>query len=336
MAKRKFINIFRRQHKSAGFTLIELLVTVAIGWIVISGLIYFVVQLLRSDQQEFARTQTERDMSAALNYMTSELQEATYVYEGECLGTAARGAPSTSASPNPGYCPGLQSVIASTQPNLTPVLAFWKLEQLPYVQNPTGNDQLPSNCTAGDTTCQSLLITRNSYTLVVYSVETTSNPTWEGPSRIVRYQLRQYSNLRGMQQTQGYADPSQTGFTSWPRTNTGNLPSGYSNPDYNEEVLVDLVDTTKAATCSNEDLNGDGISDYSTSPTAGNTGFLACVRRPIDSAGNIQLQDAIVYIRGNAVKRAGASLYSSPSFYPTVQAQVKTRSTLNRIPPQLR
>lgn len=337
MAKKKLTNIFRRQPKSAGFTLIELLVSVAIGWIVISGLIYFVVQLLRTDQQEFARTETEREMSIALDYITSDMREAVYVYEGECLSANPGRATGTT-----NYCPGLSNIINFGAAK--PVLAFWKLETLPYVENATGSDNLPDDCdgfststtvTPNRTTCQSVLISRNSYTLVVYSLRTdsSSGETWEGPGRLVRYELRQYSNLSTLQQTPGYCDPSQLiNPTSWPRNRNGtNVQGCSSTPEYWEQVLVDLVDnaTTPADSCASLG------SDYSPSIPDGMTGFYACVKRPLDASGNVQLQDIVISLRGNAIKRAGASVFSSPSFTPTVQTQVKIRSALNRTPPQL-
>lgn len=338
MAKKKLTNIFRRQPKSAGFTLIELLVSVAIGWIVISGLIYFVVQLLRTDQQEFARTETEREMSIALDYITSDMREAVYVYEGECLGTNPGRATGTN-----NYCPGLSNFINFGAAR--PVLAFWKLEALPYVENATGSsDDLPADCngfststtvTPNRTTCQALLLSRNSYTLVVYLLR-TDNPngeTWEGPARLVRYELRQYSNLLALQQTPGYCDPSQLiNPTSWPRNRDGtNVPGCNGVPEYREQVLVDLVDNATAPAASCASLGA----DYSPSIPDGMTGFYACVKRPLDASGNVQLQDIVISLRGNAIKRAGASVFSSPSFTPTVQTQVKIRSALNRTPPQL-
>lgn len=337
MLKKKLRNMFRHQRKSAGFTLIELLISVAIGWIVISGLIYFVVQLLRTDQQEFARTETEREMSIALDYITSELKEAVYVYEGECLGTNPGRAVNTA-----NYCPGLSTVIDFGQAK--PVLAFWKLEPVPYVENPSGTEDLPEDCNAfsdsievnpNKSTCQALLISRNSYTLVVYSLRTDnpSGETWEGPGRLVRYELRQYRNLSTLEQTPGYCDPAQlVSPTSWPKDKKGEAPKGCgSKPAYSEQVLVDLVDntTTPAASCSSLG------SDYSSSIPDSMTSFYACVKRPLDASGNVQLQDIFLSLRGNAIKRAGASLYTDPSFTPIVQAQVKIRSALNREPSQL-
>ncbi|MCU0515525.1 MAG: prepilin-type N-terminal cleavage/methylation domain-containing protein [Oscillatoria sp. Prado101] len=333
MAKKDLQGILRicltllSRRKTAGFTLIELLVSVIVSFLVISGLLFLVVELLNTDKKSAALAQTQQDMTMALDYIASDLEEGIYVYEGECLN--GRGSPGDA-----NYCPGLRNVIPFPA-GVTPILAFWKLDEVPY--STKSEDQIPDSCSGSkEATCNALKIIRNTYTLVVYSLRTdNTGETWEGPARISRFQLRQYSNLKAMQETQGWKNPadSDTSFQFWPRTKDGQTTVS-STPVYNEDVLVDLVDygtdpDTSWQLCP---------TDYSRTPpdalnTANNTSFYACVKKLTGSQG-IQGQDVIVYLRGNAIKRAG-QIGRNPAYLPKLQAQVKTRTVLNYIPPDL-
>lgn len=337
MLKKNFKHTFRRQPKSAGFTLIELLVAMAMGSIVISALLYFVVQLSRTEQQELAMSETQRDMSIAVDYIGSDLKDAVFVYDGQCLiaGQAA----------GDDRCPALVNMITSI-PNSDakrPVLAFWKLETVPYVNNPTAAQQLPAVQTNGDcqgvaadrqTECKNLLISRSSYTLVVYFLRTTpaSGEVWDGPAQITRYALRQYnpdqlSNLT--LQDNNFRPPSTGGYRIWPcdDASCSPAPTRTTFSAANEDVLVDLVDNPQGSPTPACPLG------YAPShpDLARITSFYACVSPWKAGQG----QEVKLYLRGNAFKRAGASGYNNTGFLPTVQAQVKTRSTFDRQPTSL-
>lgn len=323
------------KQKSSGFTLIELLVSIAIGWLVISALLILVVSLTRTDQQEFARTETEREMSIALDYIKSELQEAVYVYEGECIN--GRNDPDDSKD-----CPGLTNYITFPS-GVNPILAFWKLEQLPYSQE----DPFNANCSTNDV-CKNLQLYRQSYTLVVYSLRTQSpnSNIWEGPAQLTRYQLREYTRLNQVPPQRVVTDwrnPQTSDFIHWPcdkdGLNCGGRISTYSegNNNRNADVLIDLVDVGDEIAFSDLNPTQSGVQpclpDYSASysSTGGqpNTSFYACVRTPNTAFS----QDIIISLRGNAIKRAGNSGGSSlPSYFPTVQTQVKTRGVRGGIP----
>lgn len=351
MLKKNFKHTFRRQHKSAGFTLIELLVAVAMGWIVISALLYFVVQLSRTEQQELAMSETQRDMSVAVDYIGADLKDAVFVYDGECLITGR----ATGAE----QCAGLVNRIPSI-PNSDakrPVLAFWKLETVPYVNNPTAAQQLPGVQTNGDcqgvgpdrqTECKNLLISRSSYTLVIYFLRTTpaSGEVWDGPAQITRYALRQYnpdqlSNLTLL--ANNFRPPSTGGYRIWPCDDASCSPAPTTTTfsAANEDVLVDLVDNPQGGgntpTCRLEGEQAKPYNELRYQPSYPEadldkiTSFYACVS-PWKSG---QGQEVKLYLRGNAFKRAGASGYNNTGFLPTVQAQVKTRSTFDRQPTSL-
>jgi len=108
------------KRQTAGFTLIELLVSTSIASIAVSGLMYIVIQLVQINQRESAQVETQRDLQMALDFMTSDLREAVYVYGGDCL----------QGQTTPTFCPGITNYIP-VPANSVPILAFWKLEPLP-------------------------------------------------------------------------------------------------------------------------------------------------------------------------------------------------------------
>jgi prepilin-type N-terminal cleavage/methylation domain-containing protein len=340
----------RSQKKIRGFTLLELLVSIIISAGVIMLILSFIVQMSETDRRELALTQTQRDMSFALDYMSSELKEAVYVYDAECLGTTGRGTPNraedlTVNPPVRSYCPGLQNHLQFPA-QVAPVLAFWKIDPVPYVADPQRDERLPDTCTGSEAQqrdCFALLLNRSSYTFVMYGIRSdrpTGNgaPTWMGPSRIVRYELRQYETVRTLTLTGGYFDPTNSGvtFSSWPRIyQTGAAPTGLTPPEnyaLKEQVLVDLVDigtlpkeNTTPISCPSTDysLSKPQVSNQE------NSSFYACIR----SAQTGQSQDVYVSIRGNALKRAGMVAEArNPAYLPGVSAQVQTRGVFNRDP----
>ncbi|HEY9809911.1 MAG TPA: prepilin-type N-terminal cleavage/methylation domain-containing protein [Halomicronema sp.] len=359
----------RSRKRIRGFTLIELLVSIIISAGVIMLILSFIVQMSETDRRELALTQTQRDMSFALDYMSNELKEAVYVYDEECLGTTGRGTPNraedlTANPPVPSYCPGLQNHLQFPA-EVAPVLAFWKIESVPYVADPSGTENLPQTCPQGrEQECNALLLNRSSYTFVMYGIRAdrptgSGNPTWIGPGRIVRYELRQYQTVSTLTPTAGYVDPTNSGitFSSWPRVyQTGAAPTGLTPPEnyaQKEQVLVDLVDIGILPKERTEPITTNSCpnpTDYTLSKPQvldekgtlkDNSSFYTCIRK----AQSGQSQDVFISIRGNALKRAGMpeSLNTTTTgndpnssrnsaYLPGVSAQVQTRGVFNRNP----
>ncbi|MGB3613685.1 MAG: prepilin-type N-terminal cleavage/methylation domain-containing protein, partial [Elainellaceae cyanobacterium] len=152
-----FVTSLRRrlhqpQPSDEGFTLIELLVTIIVASGIIAGLMYLAVETLQSDQRESDRTETQRDMQLALTFMESELRQAVFVYDAECLvGGGTSG------------CSGTATWGLDLPADMTPVLAFWRLQ--PFPQN-------VRDACAGGTADDIPCLSGNSYTLVVYSLGT--------------------------------------------------------------------------------------------------------------------------------------------------------------------
>jgi prepilin-type N-terminal cleavage/methylation domain-containing protein len=156
-----FCTYFNKNQKS-GFTLIELLVAIIIASLIISSLLYLVIDILQIDNREAARNETQREMQMAMDFISNELREAMYVYDGTCLQTGQ------GVLKDRNYCPGLAGNTTKYIPtfaNQTPILAFWKPEEIK-------DDEMPTNCNLSTPIliqqCNDLLIKRRTYTLVVY------------------------------------------------------------------------------------------------------------------------------------------------------------------------
>ena len=298
-----FLQLWRTDQRktTAGFTLTELLATILIGGIVISSLLAVIVEFLQTDQQETARTQIQQEMKAAMEYIEEDLRESVYIY------------PTTNGLPNFGA-------------NVTPVLAFWKAE-------PIDEDELPADsegeCDDNFSTealraeCRALIFRRRAYSLVIYFQSTESNetnPTWEGKSRIRRYELPTYSDTATLTRSPRFVDPVQDdSFPSWLDNNGSAVTPGLRD----KPVLVDFVDDPTSNTAS---LTCPTTGYIRTPSNAANfNSFFACVR----DTGNVLgvNQDVILYLRGNAEGRGGLS---SNEILPTLQSRITLRGVIDK------
>jgi len=329
---------------TSGFTLTELLVAALIGALIVSGLLSIMVELLTTDARETARNETQREMQLALDYISSDLREAVYVYDGECID-----GPSSSNPKAKDICSGLFNYIP-VPANSAPILAFWKLDDLPEkvkaqcAANPfveIGGKSVP--CLSG-----------RAYTLVVYFLtRNAGNPTWSGKARIQRYTLPRYEETTG-NPVAGYVDPEseQGGFDNWPEEPNGSPPVNRA------ATLVDFVDDRAmndipelkeaggasvqcppeyALTPSNTTLNNYGFTDV--------RNFYACVRIPVQlqatTAANSTLQQqnnafnqkVILFVRGNAAGKPGIESVNE-GFMPAIATQVLNRGVRNKQPSQ--
>ncbi len=284
-----------------------------VAGIVVYAMLSLVISLLGTDREETAKAQTQTEMTQAMDYIARDLEQAVYIYPGDCLGTTAQTTPS-----RPYSCAGLSNQINFTAAGVTPVLAFWKLEPVPYSEKE--EDKLPEKCSdfsgSQQQECLALLTGRHTYTLVVYSYQGVNNhDTWDGPTVINRFQLRKYANTSTLQQTPGYSELDISKFGAW-------TSSGVISLD-NNPVLVDSVDKN------DPNIKEPCLDGYTESQNSISS-FYACVKHPSASG-----QDAIIYLRGNAAKRAGQPDSRNPVYLPTIKRQVKARSVLNYTPLKL-
>jgi prepilin-type N-terminal cleavage/methylation domain-containing protein len=251
-----------------GFTLLELLVAMIIGSILTTALLFSAVQLMGTNQREASRSDTQREVQAALDYIARDLREAIYVYDGQCLnptGYKSVAQNSTQQGNCTGLLPHLPAQLNGAD-NL-PVLALWRLDPLP--------EPLEQLCRAPDTARQLSLPrppntpprpidelncgAKRMYTLVVYSLN-INNPsvggssTWKGRARITRYQLPKYTFSNSSNITTGWVAPdgTESTFLSWPRIgqnaiNRSGVSIAPGQPParatyWDNKVLVDFID----------------------------------------------------------------------------------------------
>jgi prepilin-type N-terminal cleavage/methylation domain-containing protein len=315
----------------SGFTLIELLVALIISIIITGLLLFSTVRLMAANQREASRSDTQREIQAALDYISRDLREAVYVYDGECLRVNGAKTPPGLAPGGNNTCPGILSYLPAQLNDATnlPVLAFWRVDPLPPPLQTScrasARQIVAGTAAAGlqDAPCGS----GKMYTLVVYSINrANAGGVWQGRARITRYTLPQYtfSGAQALQPTPGWTNPLVTGFVNWPRdpvTNT--LPAGRaSNIQGNNQVLVDFVDDENndgaaagaAAVCpvvngtNPEQFGGFYVSPaqggglYNAAADLSRRAFYACVRGGDAASLN---QEVIVRIRGTTAGQVG-------------------------------
>ena len=79
-----------------GFTLLELLVAMILASIVIGSLLTFMLSILNTDRREQAKSASEQEIQAALEYISRDLQQALYVYDSSALTANHSTTPATS------------------------------------------------------------------------------------------------------------------------------------------------------------------------------------------------------------------------------------------------
>jgi prepilin-type N-terminal cleavage/methylation domain-containing protein len=222
-----------------GFTLLELLVAMLIGSIMSFIMLTGVIQLMGTNQKEAARSDTQRDAQAALDYISRDLREAIYVYDGRCLATGADrvditplpvgGAP---AATEKTYCSALLNFLPASinGADQLPVLAFWRVDPLPEPLKTECRTKAnawvsPTIATTNPAFSRIPCASQTTYSLIVYSLD-WSNPgnIWRGRARLKRYQLPQYeyaAAAAGKDKTEtvnGWVSPlsKEIGFAQWP------------------------------------------------------------------------------------------------------------------------
>ncbi|MGV0025147.1 PilW family protein [Phormidesmis priestleyi] len=342
---------FRKKGNLKGFTLIELLVALFIGGIIVSLLLFTVVQLLQTNQREASRSDTQREMQMAIDYISRDLREAVFVYDGRCL-TPPGDATLT--------CPGLTNylppeIAGSGNTDNIPVLAFWKVDPLPD----TLIVSCKTNARAIATTTNSAnlppavvgvpCISRQMYTLVVYSLSGRAEDNWRGRARIKRYQLPQFTSntpAGSPQQTPGWYYPAgqDTNFSRWPLSASGSAslqtvrPAIANTPN---QVLVDFVDLSGSVADAACPATAQPASpalplpqNYVITPAPNpltNTparGFYVCVKGAT-SNGTLN-QEVVVRIQGNAAGRPGIPRDRASVPIP-METRVLIRGVLNKV-----
>ena len=300
-----------------GFTLIELLVAMIVGSLIIGSLLYLVVELLASNRREEVLTQTQQDMRRAIDYVTRDLSEAVFVYAD----------PATIASE------------LDIRPDDEPILAFWRLDPVDTsgLPNDCSSYPVPTSTNNQRAECNTLKIRQSAYTLVVYfASDNSDDEIWEGPSKIVRYELPKYraASLSGsppsLAQVGGYRDPTlgDTSFENWtvgPGALGGNIAT-----------LTDFVDANIAGDVECPEDQGYIATNTSTD------NFFACINTGViidpdeeeDSEEVFRENRSVrVFLRGNATNNnAGFVTFSNYGRLPVLESEVLIRGVVQKLP----
>ncbi|OYD96676.1 hypothetical protein CDG76_07850 [Nostoc sp. 'Peltigera membranacea cyanobiont' 210A] len=309
-----------KQNKNSGFTLIELLVAMLIAFLVITPLLSFMISILNTDGQEQAKSTSEQEIKAALDYITRDLQQAIYIYN-------ATGIACLSGTVDTNTCPNASTNQLPSPTNGVPVLVFWKRELINQAITITGTQK-------DDTFV---------YSLVAYYLIKDTSTTWSNAARIARWEIKDgVPNTAATVTCPGFAatdkylpcpdkgfkpfDLSQKGITLQAKMNSWTGGGAYSQDPV---VLVDFIDQTTiaqgapAATCSTN------FSQVPVAATSVRTGFYAC----INSVSADNRSAAEVYLRGNAQARLIQNdetkvryAQSKSSYFPSANIKVQGSS----------
>lgn len=223
----------RPRQKSGGFTLIELLIGLALAFLIITPLLGFMINVLRSDRQEQAKANSEQEIQAALNYIARDVDQAVHIYDGFGLDTIKENLPQYQ--------------------NSEPVLVFWKRYFYPKAI-PTSASGGNCNGANGDRCNDAFVYSLVAYYQIDNSTQNSncSNKTWSCTQQIgrveLRYGLGEDPNFIIPPDPRNFllfspeaADTVEGQMNAWPPT-----PITYSPlPPIN--ILIDYIDATPEA-----------------------------------------------------------------------------------------
>lgn len=329
--KRSLIGLLHSSKKESGFTLLELLIAAFISSLVVSGLLYVVTELLRIDNREIALEEVQRDTQRAMNYIADEIREAVYVYTD----------PTTVTSPI-----GVGDALPGGS---IPIIAFWKVSPIAQSDMPPGNCMTTFTDEVDQNNCRTLKVRRASYDLVVYSLLPGPAEPWEGPARISRYELKQYSDSSTLTETPGYIDPSSndSSFEDWVKDTGETLPNSPAGSAVLVDYMAGVGTTGNAVNCptfipsnDSDSFTGNDSDQYTVSPPGAldDSSFFACIRNPgavqqLDGQTARSNQDVYLFLQGDASARGrGLNPASEASRSPILQTQVMVRGVINKEP----
>ncbi|MGA1134179.1 MAG: prepilin-type N-terminal cleavage/methylation domain-containing protein [Prochlorotrichaceae cyanobacterium] len=231
----KWLNRLLKPPKvQSGFTLIEVLIAAAIGSIIISSLLWLLVNLVGTERRESALTDTERDMKRALDYIVADLKQAVYIYDGGCslVVTTNVCSPYFHSDPDTAanrFLPTWVEEMDNANPDTVPVLAFWKTDPADTTELDGITCATPTYTGAALDECNNLKRRRYTYSLVVYTQDVPqAGQDWAGQTVIYRQEIPKYRDADSdgnyyddfaNNRMPGFVDPTDTGvgiFTTWP------------------------------------------------------------------------------------------------------------------------
>lgn len=341
----KFVHWLLRASRASqrGFTLIELLVAIIIGSMIMGSLLFLVVELMQVNRREEVLTQTQQDMQRAIDYITRDAREAIYVYS----------TPGAIVEPDGGNDTLLEELgitvngsgVVTAPADLAgaiPILAFWRLD--PVSEDNDIWDAACSTAFSGQAAkineCTTLRLRQSFYTLVVYFQRPNeAGGFWNGPSRIVRYELPKYrseDDVASLTQAKGYSDPTGCAtFEFWaaPPGRNSAAPCDAANNGTATPNIAVLADYVNWA----EDGDRVPVPNCQTSPDllrvaspeGGHRGLSACI------TGEAGMNQTVrIFLQGNATDgRPGLiSTFSEAGRLPTLESEILIRGVLDKAP----
>lgn len=322
-------------YPNQGFTLIEVLVSMVMAGIIISGLMFLVVDLLRTDQRELVLERTQQDMKRGLDYIADDLRESVYVYSDPTTITTLVTELASTAHPLPGHA--------------QPVLAFWKVKTLEdsdlsdtdaedYTKLSTpGTASCPGLTGTELANCNALLVRHGYYELVIYySTEDNAANLWDGSARVYRYSLPEYSTGALIGSDPLLIDPVFLANSPSPEFGTWSPVPGTAGAVSNGDALVDFVATLAGGSAPNCDVGYTEVPSTTTTNASGgpvvSNSFYACVR-PLDRGNGLLNQDIRIFLKGdadpdnNSLALGGVS---DSSQVPILETQVLVRGVIDK------
>jgi hypothetical protein len=292
----------------------------------VGGLLYLVIELLQVNRREEVLTRTQQDMQRALDYISRDVREAVYVY------------PQPTAVVDPDTPPVatdtlLAQLTGSLPTGAEPILAFWRFDPVDVGQITT------AACTSKSAECNTLRVRQGTYSLVLYlQQQNAASDIWGGKSRILRYELSKYSNIRTLQQRRGYSDPSGAcnSFRYWSkppgRDSSNPCDSGNTGtPASSVLVLTDYVNLPDTPTAQTLCPTG-----YTQTPAIPKS-FHVCVSSGTATAGATGANQVVrVYLQGSVYEpnnqTAPLGFLARASSLPTLESEILVRGVLDKNP----
>ena len=352
----KFSRVANQDH---GFTLIELLIGLVMAVLVMIPLFALMFNIMTTDQNEQAKTNSEQELQTAMDFITRDLQQAVYIYDYQ--GVTSNYSATAASS-------GIKDSLP-TVTNGVPILVFWKRELISSV--------IPTDAGTNDDAF--------AYSLVAYYLIKDSNANWSNTARIARWQIkdgvRSINNNTGVTCSGSYdttvkfvatTNCPDAGFVpfnldratgdvtqkmnQWRSPDTTNYPTMTASYPATPQVLIDYIDqtipptnpttnspsiTVSTASCPADantiktDSSGNTTSTSITPiSSATMTSFYVCVSNYLDTTNPGQVISTVqIFIRGNALARIQQSNIdytnkTQQTYFPNVSAIVQARGFL--------
>ncbi|EDZ92188.1 conserved hypothetical protein [Limnospira maxima CS-328] len=267
------------QRNDLGFTMIELLVSAVVASMIITPILFFVVDVLQTDTREEIRARSEQELQTAADFIRRDLSQAIYIYDGQ----------------------GVNAIRSQLPDSQNVVLVFWRQEFIPNAVPP---------CDDRGDRCNDAQV----YSLVAYYLQTGASDTWSGQARISRLQINggvvdRFNQSPNCRETQCYiaGHEPDPGFDPPPdreRMNEWEASGTITQP---REVLIDYIYPGVVAGLADDHcrtaLNLDNATEANLLSGNKGSGFFVCVdsRNPRNTAALVNLRmNAAIRIDPNA------------------------------------